>query len=168
MKASLFLTVAFATVLQLSAMSVLLTLEQKVTWSSAVLRISISEATLVKGEFSGQIAVCKGAVVEVLKGQQGLTKVEFRVHPYGSLSPEELPGIVGKEFVVFLHQPPHGDGSTNEFWALQGPQGVRATTEKYEEYKIGADGEITTETLGRTNFLAAIRGFVSKDKQGKK
>jgi len=141
--------------------SYLFTLQQKVAACKAVLRISLTEATTVKGNGSGEIAVCKAKVVEVLKGAPD-KEVAFRFNAYGDFSPEKLPQIVKKDYIVFLHElaPPYR--ATNEFWVFQGPAGLRPIAADYQEYKISADKKIATETLSHSNFVAAIRAFAAQ------
>jgi hypothetical protein len=150
------------------ANSYLLTLQQKVAGCKAVLRVSLTEAAPQKADYgSGEIAVCNAKVVEVLKGAP-VKEVTFRLHAYADFSPEKLPQIVKRDYVVFLHElgPPYR--ATNEFWVLQGPAGIRPIAAEYHEKKISPDNKILTETLTHSNFIAAIRAYAAQPEVKKK
>lgn len=168
MRALFPLSLLMLTAVLAHANSLLLTLQQKVVGSKAVLRVSLTEVATLKTNYgSGEIAICKAKVVEVLKGAPE-KEVTFRFHAYGDFSPEKLPQMVKKEYVVFLHElgPPYR--ATNEFWVVQGPAGIRPIAAEYHEEKISPDNKISTETLTHSNFIAAIRTFAVQPDAKKK
>lgn len=150
------------------ANSILLTLQQKVAGSKAVLRVSLTQAATQKADYGlGEIAVCKAKVAEVLKGAP-VQEVTFRLHAYANFSPEKLPQMVKRDYIVFLQElgPPHR--ATNEFWVLQGPAGMRPIAAEYHEEKISPDNKIATETLTHSNFIAAISAYAAQPEAKKK
>jgi hypothetical protein len=126
-----------------------LSLEQKVARSEAILRVSVTSVSR---------AGCSARVLEVLKGPPDVKTVDFHFAPYpsGRFSADKLPGMVGLEYYVFLHQV---DGW---YWVLQGPAGIRPIEDHYQEHRVSSDGKITTETYSRSNFVAKIRSFVTQ------
>ena len=117
---------------------------------------------------ANKAAVCKAKVQEVLKGPSDLKEVEFRFTAYGSFSRDKLPGMVGKDYVVFLHEPPLPNRPPNQRWVFEGPAGIRPIADQYHEHRISAKNEITTETLSHSNFVAAICTFASQQDPKKK
>ena len=93
-----------ASLVHLHANSYLFTLEQKVAACTAIVRVSVTEATAPQTKSPLDPAVCNARVLEVLKGPSDLKEVEFRFSAYGSFSRDTLPQMVGKEFIVFLHE----------------------------------------------------------------
>jgi hypothetical protein len=166
MRALLLLPLLLLTPVRAHAESYLFTLQQKVTASTAVLRVSLTEAVASKNG-SPEFALCKAKVVEVLKGVPE-KEVTFRFHAYGDFSPEKVPQMVGKEYIVFLHElkPPYR--ATNELWVFEGPAGIRPIAREYQENKISADNKVSTETLSHSNFVATTRTFASQADAKKK
>ena len=106
MRALLFTCLLLVMLACTFADSCLLTLEQKVAASTAILRVSVAEVARSQTKNPIDPAVCKAKVLEVLKGPADLKAVEFRFAAYGSFSAARLPEMVAKEYYVFLHDPP--------------------------------------------------------------
>jgi hypothetical protein len=145
------------------ATSYLITFERKVDYCPAILRVTVTNAALIndKPPFTSQIAVCEATILEILKGSPEIKSIQFRFHPY---EPEKLQQLVSNQFLVFLHQPPLPDRPTNQYWVFEGPKGIRPIAEKYTEARVSQKGEIVYDEYTHSNYLAAIRSLVSKQK----
>jgi hypothetical protein len=79
------------------------TFEEIVERCTAILEVTILEASPPKTDNLIEPAVCKATVTDVLKGDKNLKQIEFRFVPYGDYAPAKLPGIVGKKYLLFFH-----------------------------------------------------------------
>ena len=123
------LLLAFLLPLVSSATSYLFPLEQKLDYSEIIAHVRLKEFERKAG--SPDYALFKCRVEHVFKGSSR-NEIEFRGHLYGILNPEKLSKLVGKEFLIFLHDP-HENG---RFWLFEGPRGIRPYGEPYPEYEI--------------------------------
>ena len=114
-----------AALVHLRADSYRFTIEQKVAACTAIVRVSVTEATPPQTKSPLDPAVCKAKVLEVLKGPTDLKEVEFRFRAVGIFSPDKLPQMVGKEYIVFLHEPPLPGLPPNQRWVFEGTSGIR-------------------------------------------
>lgn len=160
------------------ALSLALTLKRKVMASKAVLRVSVTNAKETVKPYLGpafgrgqNIVVCEANVVEVLKGSNGMKKIEFQFQSYSDFKPEELSSLAGKEFYVFLHRPYDASPKLREmepdpkWWLFEGPSGMRPLATEYIEYKDPLTEKLDHETMSHSNWVAAIRRFVSEEKK---
>jgi hypothetical protein len=151
-------TLWLLTVVLTHATSPIFTLREKVDTCTDILRVSITESTPPKSDENPlDPAMCKAKVLEVLKGPRNLKIVEFRFYSYGNASRDDVKGMKGMEFLVFLHQPQLSEPPAKELWVLEGVQGLRTISEGYKEYKRSSSGETTVETYSRSNYFALIR-----------
>ncbi len=145
--------------------SYLIPLEQKVAICTAILRISVAEVVPPQTKNPIEPTVCRAKVLQVLKGPAHLKEVEFRFPGYGGFSKDKLPGMIGKEYYVFLHEPPLPDGPAHQRWVFEGPQGIRPIAEEYQERRM-VDKAVTTETYSRSNYIAKILELVKSGANG--
>jgi hypothetical protein len=139
--------------------SYLIALEQKVATCTAILKGFVAEISPPQTKNPIDSAICKAKVLEVLKGPADLKEVEFRFVPYSSFPSAKLAGMVGKEYYVFLHEPPLPGRPSHERWVFEGPQGIRPIMDTYQEYRV-VDTKVTTETYSRSNYVARILELV--------
>jgi hypothetical protein len=168
MRKLLLISVLLATLALSFANSYLFSLEQKVAACTAILRVSVTELIPPQSASPLDPAICKAKVLEMLKGPENLKDTEFRFSSYGAFSRDKLPEMVGKEFIVFLHEPPLPNRLPYQQWVFEGPKGIRPIAKEYQEYKITSDKKITTETFSHDDYLAAIRKFASIGSSSKK
>lgn len=171
MRALLFVGILIATLVKVYATSYLFTLEQKVAACTAILRVSVTEAAPPRGKDPLQAAVCQGKVLQILKGPADMKKVEFRFYPYVGSARDKVLEMIGKDYFVFLHEPPSPRAPRNQLWVFEGPGGIRPIAAKYTEERI-VDYRIITETYSHRNYVARIialdanlRGKAVKEKR---
>lgn len=144
--------------------SILHSLEQKVERCVLILKISVSEATPPQTSSPLDPAICKAKVLEILKGPADLKQIEFRIHAHGSAARDKLPGLVDKEYIVFLHEPPLYDRPAKERWVLEGPRGLRPIADEYQEYEFTPDRKVNNLKFSHADYLAKIRALASQVK----
>lgn len=153
----LSLLASLAGVGEAHATSYLIPLEKKVFLSTLILRVSITETSPPETSRYIMHAVCKAKVLDVLKGPADLKEVEFRGTTYGSFAPEKLPQLVGKDCIVFLHEPRNHNG---QHWLFEGPRGIRPMADEFTEHRV-KDGRAVMDKYSRSNYVAKIRELVN-------
>ncbi|MBI2441029.1 MAG: hypothetical protein HYV35_06620 [Lentisphaerae bacterium] len=102
----------------------------------------------------------KAKIKELFKGE-GETTVDFRSHMYAHLEVETLADLVGKDFLIFLHDP----YKNKEYWLFQGPMGMRPIQENYSEWRLDDKGKPVTVTYTHEEYMRILRTELQQKKK---
>jgi hypothetical protein len=97
------------------------------------------------------------SVEDTFKGEAKRV-VQVRAHTYSSLEIEKLPLLVGKTFIVFMHEP----RQKGDPWLYGGPRGLKPISDNYTELVTTVEGSQDESTyfikeFSQQDYLAILR-----------
>ena len=159
MRASFLAILLLASVCIASATSYLIELPQKLSYSCLIARVRVIKVTQPKNPSSPVgTALIQAEILELFKGPV-CKEISFSSPAYAMLEPAKLPILMGKEFIIFLHDPSN-DG---KLWLFEGPEGMRPIARHYTEYRVSSDPdlELHTDTYSHEQYLDILRNWKS-------
>jgi hypothetical protein len=147
-----------------NATSYLITLPQKLAYSCFIAHVRVTKVT-PPGSPSDPTSpvLIHASVIELFKGPEQ-KEIVFSSHSYAHLESKALPGLVGKEFLVFLHDP----DENGKLWLFEGPRGMRPIQDQYTEWRFDAAEKVVTDTYPYEQYLGILRRWKSYAEEEKK
>ena len=136
------------------ATSYLIPIEYKLDFAKVIAHVKVTKIEPgLDTEMPGEYANFSVEIIESFKGPS-ISPLEFRGHTYSHLSSDKLSGLVGQQFIIFLHDP----DKTKKYWLYEGPRGMRPLRENYTEWRF-ADGKVVTDTYSHSEYIEKLRSI---------